>query len=111
MPERYLLALLLTLAVEVTVAWLIGLRTGRSVLAVAMVNVITHPLLGYLLLVLRAAGAELTAGLLILLEVLVTVAEWRLLVFALAGPSRRFLLVSLLGNSASFLVGLGLLGW
>jgi len=44
-----------------------------------------------------------------LLEVLVVLAEWRLLLWALGGSSRRLWFTSTLMNAASFAVGLGIL--
>jgi hypothetical protein len=110
MLGRYLLALLLTLTIEGGIAYLVGLRKGEYLLAIAMVNVITHLILNYLLLVLGILGIEVTIVLVILLEILVVVAEWQLLVYAFGNPREKFLITSLLGNAASFLVGILLFG-
>jgi len=49
---RFLIALLLTVAIEGGIAWLFGFRTVSSQLAMAMINCITNPALNYVLLVL-----------------------------------------------------------
>jgi hypothetical protein len=103
---RLLLALLLTLAVEAGVAWLFGFRTGRSQLTLALINVITNPLLNLLLLVLAYLGVQVTLLLVTLLEIPVVLAEWGLLVCAFGGPKGRRLALSLAANAASFLIGL-----
>ncbi len=110
MLGKYLLALDLTLIIEGGVAYLLGFRSRRDVLTVALVSVITHPILNYVLLVLGYLGLEVTPGLVTLLEVLVVVAEWRLLAYASGKSQRQCLVTSLLANAASFLVGI-LLFW
>jgi len=108
MLDRYLLALLLTLVIEGSIAYLLGLRTGQYMLAVAMINVLTHVSLNYLLFVLGYLGIDTSFILIVALEIGVAVVEWQLLVFAFREPKRRFLAISALGNTASFLIGLAL---
>jgi hypothetical protein len=110
MLGRVLLALLLTVAIEGGIAWLFGFRTGRSQLAVAMINVVTNPVLNVLLLVLAWLGVEVTLPFVALLEIPVVVAEWGLLVYAFGGPKGRRFVLSLAANAASFLAGV-LLFW
>jgi hypothetical protein len=106
--SRYLFALLLTLAIEGAVAWLFGFRQGRSQLAIAMINCLTNPALNLLLLILAWLGVEVHLPLVILLEILVVVVEWRLLVYVFGAPKRRLFILSLLANAASFLAGIWL---
>lgn len=110
MPGTYLLALLLTLAVEGSVAYLFGLRKRTSLLAVAMINVITFVILNYGLLVLGYLGVNVPLALVIFLEMLVVVAEWRLLMYVFGNSSGRFFILSLIANTASFLAGTLLFG-
>ena len=110
MLGRYLLALLLTLIIEGGIAYLLGLRKDQQLLTVAMINVITHPVLSYLLLVFGYLGMDVTLGLVSILEILVVIVEWQLLIYVFGSPSRRFFIVSLLANSVSFLIGI-LLFW
>ncbi len=106
----YLLALSLTLLIEGAIAYLFGLRTGRELLAVALINVITHLLLNYLLGLLGFLGLDAPLLLIVGLELLIVIAEWRLLVYVFGPAQGRFLTLSFLANSTSFLVGL-LLFW
>lgn len=102
-------ALVFTLVVEVPVAWLRGLRGRRALTAVVLVNLITNPLLNYVLLVAsQLASIRIYWVVAAILEVAVVLVEWRLLLWALGGSSRRMLLTSVLMNAASFGVGFAL---
>jgi hypothetical protein len=105
MLAGYLLALFLTLVIEGCCAYAMGFRETRYVLAVAVINVITHVILSYSLFVLRYLGIDPPLALIVVLEALVVVAEWQLLVFCFRNPKGRFLTTALLGNTASFLLG------
>lgn len=106
----YLLALGLTVVIEGSLAYLLGLRTRRYQLAFALINVITNATLNCLFLFLSYLGINVTLSLVIALEIGVVIAEWQLLVYVFGEPKRRFLLISAVTNTASFLVGL-LLFW
>ena len=93
-------------------AALLGLRSRTALLAVALVNLVTNPLLTYALLVaahLAGWGTRATAGYVVALivgELLVVLAEWRLLLWALGGSPLRMLKVSVAINAASALAGI-----
>ena len=108
MFARYLLALLLTVAIEGSVAWLFGFRTGRAQLAVASINCLTNPALNLLLVVLAWLGVAVRLPLVVLLELLVVAVEWLLLVYVFGAPKGRLFVLSLLANAASFLAGVAL---
>jgi membrane-bound ClpP family serine protease len=110
MIGRYLVSLLLTIAIEGAVAFLLGFRKKQFFLAWTLINAITNPILNYLVLVLGFLGIEVTLIRVFLLEIVVVIAEWRLLVYTFRNPSRRFLALSILANAASFLAGV-LLFW
>lgn len=110
MLGRYLLILLLTVTIEVGITCLLGFRTRQAMLAVALINVITHVILNYLLLVLSYLGIDTTFAFIGILEVLVMIAEWQMLVYVFHNPKGRFLIVSTLANAASFFIGV-LLFW
>ncbi len=81
-------------------------------MVVALVNLVTNPLLTYLLLVaahFAGWGGRTTSGYVALLmtgELVVVVAEWRLLLWALGGSPSRMLRVSIAINAASALAAL-----
>ncbi len=101
----------MTLAVEVPIAAALGLRTKRALLTVVLVNLLTNPLLNYAgILVAQlddwaARPATVIVPALVAAELLVVLAEWRLLLWVLGGESRRLLLASLAMNAASALLG------
>ena len=107
---RYLLALLLTITIEGGVAYLLGFRKSQCQLAFAAINTITNLSLNYLILVLEYLNIHVTFMLIVLLEILVVMVEWRLLVYIFRNPKDRFLALSILANAASFFAGL-LLFW
>jgi hypothetical protein len=78
---------------------------------VACVSLVTNPLLNWIGWVLAtrwdwAAEAGSAAAFLVPAEVAVVLVEWRLLVWALGGSSRRLLLVSAAMNAVSALAGI-----
>ncbi len=100
-------ALLITLAVELAVAWLLRLRSRTQLLSIALINLVTNPLLNYLLLVnghfhLIAQARVLT----VCLEAGVVLGEWALLAWALRLKPTRMLALSLVMNASSYLAGL-----
>jgi hypothetical protein len=109
-------ALVLTIAIELAVVALLGGRTARELIAVALVNAITNPTLNLALLLLRAnVSTALSPGVAAsaewafigAAEVVIVLAEWRLLVWALRADSRTWLVRSAAMNAASFVLG----GW
>ena len=107
---RLIGSLLLTLAVELPVAWLLGFRSRRELLAVTLVNVVTNPPLVLVLVGIDALAvgqdATLFVPLVAVLEVATVVIEWFLLRWATRRSWRDALKVSFWANAASFVVGL-----
>ena len=111
-------ALGLTIVIELAVVALLGGRTARELTAVALVNEITNPALNVGLLVfrlvvvpvLRPDVAVATQWSFIgVAEVIVVIAEWRLLAWTLRADSRTWLLRSVAMNATSFVLGSWLL--
>lgn len=103
---NYLIALGLTLIIESLIGLLVGFRNKKEFAALILVNLVTHPLL-HLLFFLNNYLAFLTVndGIIVLLEILITITEGCLLSLALKKPLKRMLLVSLAMNASSFLLG------
>ena len=106
-----LTTLVLTIAIEVPVAAALGLRTKSALLAVALINLITNPVLNYsgdlLANFVDWGKSPLTAlAVLVPAELLVVFVEWRMLVWVLDRSSRRLFGVSFAMNTASALAGL-----
>lgn len=99
-------ALLLTILVEWIVAYGYGLRKKDELAAVALVNLITNPMLNYIIWVVSFFHlSEVNAAFILAMEILVVIVEWRLLLFSLGGNSKRFFKLSLLMNLCSYLTG------
>ena len=100
-------AFILTTVIEVGVAWLCKLRSERELGTVLLINVVTNPLLNYLMVINGYFHLVSQTFILILcLEAGVVLAEWRLLVYALRRRATRMLALSFGINACSFLAGL-----
>jgi len=100
-------ALLLTIAIEVIVALLFVLRSKQELWTVVLINVITNPLLNYLITVNGYFHLISQTTILILcLDVAVVLVEWRLLVWVLRQSTKKMLLLSFVMNTCSYLAGL-----
>jgi hypothetical protein len=109
--SNYLPALFLTIAVELMVAFLFGFRKKLEITAIVFVNLLTNPILNYLLLVNDHFSFFKTNLLVILfLEFLVVLIEWKLLVFALQEKTNKLLILSFAMNSCSYMTGVLIFG-
>src|SRR3989338_4957376 len=105
LTSSYLLTLLLTVAIEILVVSVFGYRNKFILLSIIFVNLITNPLLNYILWLNTSLGFFTTIITnLILLEILVVIAEWILLVFALRRSFKSLLLLSITMNLVSLSV-------
>jgi hypothetical protein len=100
-------ALILTVVIEVGIAWLFGLRSKRELLTVLLINVITNPLLNYLITVNAYFHlVSQTNAFILCFEVVIVLVEWRLLVWVLQQGIKKMLVLSIVMNAASYLAGL-----
>jgi hypothetical protein len=107
---RYLVALALTLAVEVPLytLWLwsaLGVAAGRAAGLAVLVNLVTHPVLWWTLALLsvgRSAYPVVLAG----AEIAACVVEWALLRWRLGGGGALLAFVVVGVNAASLAAGL-----
>jgi hypothetical protein len=104
-------ALLLTEAVEFTAAFLMGCRGKEFYKILGLINIVTNPLLNYIIQVLFFFNLlKYRFPIVILLEMIVVIVEWRLFVYALPKGKRSYLLLSAVINASSFLVGFLIFG-
>lgn len=108
--EPAVMALGLTLLVELAVALALGWRTRTDLAGVAAVSVMTNPFFVLSVYVLLLVFRDLSAGPLVLfmvaLEVVIVLVEWRLLRWALKKDSRKTAFLAAAMNAASFAAGL-----
>lgn len=101
-----LLALVLTLLFECSVAWVLGYRKKDEMAAIICINVITNPILNYVLWVMPWMYDGIW-----LLEGMVVLVEWFLLRFALMQKPAKLLGLALAMNATSFLGGMLIFSW
>lgn len=100
-------SLALTLLLELAAAWLLGLRSWRDFLLVALVNVLTNPLLGVVLDVLYLYHRELLQWYVVAaLELGVVAAEGLLYWNRLECRKRNPFVLSVILNGISYFGGL-----
>jgi len=103
----FMIALSLTILIECAVVFLFGFREKNVFLAVAIINLITNPLLNYFILVVRSLNLfQVNIFVLLILELVVVLAEWRMLLYSVSGSSKELLILSFSMNMCSFLSGL-----
>ncbi len=98
--------LLLTLLVELSVGVLLGYRRWDEMAAIFLVNLVTNPLLNYLVILNNHYSIlALTQPIILGAEAAVIFVEWGLLVYALKGNPRKLFGLSLAMNACSYAVG------
>lgn len=104
MIPEYFFAFFITILIELVMALLMKYASKKVLLTVLLMNVITHPLL---ILLLSAAYHFTTLALWMILlgELIVILAEWRILVYSLEQEISHPLLMAILLNLASYLAG------
>jgi hypothetical protein len=104
---NYAIAFLLTLVLEVAVALLLGYRKRVEIACIVLVNVLSWPLLNYLIWVIGSLrSAPVSMPDILLFEAGVVIVEWLLLCYALPRhPTFRLFLLSLAMNAVSYSAG------
>jgi hypothetical protein len=111
--SNYAIAFLLAIVVEGAVALVLGYRKRHELACVVWVNVFSHPLLYYLVWIIRSSRTlSARDPIIILFEAGVVLLEWQLLCYALPRYQKRsLLLLSAAMNVASYGAGLVLPIW
>ena len=103
------LSLILTLAVELLLALLLGVRRGKDIFIIALVNILTNPVVNYcsnwafLLFSVRSVYSALIVA---ALEIAAVIVEFLIYRRLLSYDRIGKLKLSLLLNGASFLMGI-----
>ena len=96
-----------TLAIELGVAYLLGFREKHQLLAVTLVNFVTHPSIHFImLLAVFFKWMPINLPFILTLELMVFLVEWVLLAYALRMKPAKACMLSLSMNLASYLFGL-----
>lgn len=103
-----IVSLLVTIIIELIVARLFGFRKKHELLVVVLINLITNPVLNYLILLKNYTATnyqtEALSPFVVVLEIIIVIIEWLLLRFALNNKSTKLFLFSLVANACSFLM-------
>jgi len=103
----FAIALSLTIIIECSVVFAFGFRTRNDLLAVTGINLITNPLLNCFISIAKGLNLfQVNIFSLLLLELIVVLAEWRMLVYSVDGSTRKLLIISFVMNMCSFSAGL-----
>ncbi|MGS0972201.1 MAG: hypothetical protein ACVCEJ_03015 [Candidatus Izemoplasmataceae bacterium] len=103
-----ILALVLTVGIEVVVAMIFRFQGNNRLKVVALASVITNPILTFVLSVLAMfTAAEASLYVILVLEVIVVMVEYYILhyVYGKKETKKRLFVLSLSMNAASYLVG------
>lgn len=103
---NFISALVMTEIIETGTAYLLGYRGKRFYIVLILINILTNPLLNFILTVLYYFHIE-SFIITPVLEAFVVIGEWKLFEYALGKGERSYLLLSLIINLASYLIGLG----
>ncbi|MCF0229092.1 MAG: hypothetical protein HUJ76_05290 [Parasporobacterium sp.] len=103
----FLIPYIITIVVEITAALIWGVRSGRSILAVLWINTITNPAVSILRLISyrMISSADVRLVIVILAEIAVLLAEWKLFSHFIS-ERKPYFLMSLTLNGASYGAGL-----
>jgi hypothetical protein len=104
--SSYLLTLVLSIVIECAIAYVLGYKKRKYLLTIVFINLITQPMLNYLLLILSYTHININLLLVLILEIIVALAEWGLLVHVFRKDKHKFFVLSLITNLASFLIGI-----
>ena len=104
--SSYPIALLLAIVIEIPVALFFGYKKKLEIATIIFVNLITNPLLNYLLSVNKYFKLiQINTITIVFLEIIVILVEWLLLLFVLQQRSRRLLIMSAVMNFCSYIGG------
>ena len=104
--SSYLLAFILTLVIEVSVAYPFINREKRLLFGVILVNCITHPVFGYSLWMNNIFNfVDISFSTLLFCELIIVLIEFLLLKIVSRKSDRELFFLSLLLNAVSFTVG------
>lgn len=102
----YLVTLILTIIIEVVTAALLGYTSYVAIRTVVLLNLMSHPLLSYFLVLNEHFGFFDYNSSVLILETLVVFGEFGGLLYVLREDPKNLFILSVSMNLASFLIGL-----
>ena len=104
----YLLTLILTIVIEVGTATILGYTSYVAIRTVVLLNLMSHPLLSYFLVLNEHFGLFDYSSAVLILETFVVLGEFGGLLYVLREDPKNLFILSVSMNLASFLIGLHL---
>lgn len=105
---NYLYALILTIIIELSIIYLLGFREKLLFYSLIIINILTNPLLNFIVNRLNETYIDFNFLHIILLEILVVIIEWLLLKLVIKSKQLPLFKISFIINATSFLIGLWL---
>ncbi len=105
---NYIYALILTIIIELSVIYLLGFREKLLFYSLIIINILTNPLLNFIVNRLNETYIDFNFLHIILLEILVVIIEWLLLKLVIKSKQLPLFKISFIINATSFLIGLWL---
>ena len=111
--SSFIVALFLTLLIEIFIAFILGYKDKTSIAIIALINIITNPLLNYLIIINNQLNLiKYNLIFLLVLEISIIFIEWGILVYSIKSKnSKQLFVLSLIMNFTSFIIGLLLFGY
>lgn len=100
----YIHALLLTVLIELGVTLFFNFQNKKILVTVLAVNLITHPSL-HIILVLMPISNAMKMPIILFLELLVVFVEWKIIEVVMKCKSTRCLALSVAMNTISYFIG------
>jgi hypothetical protein len=102
---NFIIPLILTVVIELLITFLMGFRSRLFIFTVIIVNLVTNPLLNYVLILIGPIkNWGLNFSMILSLEAIIVYGEWRMLSYCFRELKGLFTL-SLSMNLASFVLG------
>ena len=105
---NYIYALIFTIIIELSVIYLLGFREKLLFYSLIIINILTNPLLNFIVNRLNETYIDFNFLHIILLEILVVIIEWLLLKLVIKSKQLPLFKISFIINATSFLIGLWL---
>lgn len=105
---NYIYALIFTIIIELSVIYLLGFREKLLFCPLIIINILTNPLLNFIVNRLNETYIDFNFLHIILLEILVVIIEWLLLKLVIKSKKLPLFKISFIINATSFLIGLWL---
>ena len=101
---NYLTALIFTIFIELIGAILFGYREKWFLVVLVLINIMTNPLLNYVISILYNFYFNYT--ILFFLEIIVIFIEWMILIYVFSEDKKKLFILSLSMNLTSYLFGI-----